>query len=112
MPDVPARLLDGHTADWHGESRPLSCSCGDATGYVAHIAALLGTDDVGARGALLAAHNNVGVNAGLCGGCDTCGSATAAIHCPVCGDADHPCLTYFVAAGRGPTDATDIEGMK
>jgi len=102
-------VLAGHTADWRQESRDLSCSCGDATGYLAHIATLLGTDEAGAREALLAAHNNVEINAGMCGGCDTCGGASTAVCCPVCGDGDDPCLTYFVAAGRGPAD---IEGMQ
>lgn len=101
--------LDSHTADWDGASSTLSCSCGDTTGYVTHIAALLGTDEAGAREALLSAHNNIEINAGMCGGCETCGGASAAVHCPVCGDADDPCLTYFVAAGRGPTDT---EGLK
>lgn len=99
---MPSALveLDRHTADWDGET--LFCSCGDAGGYTAHIAALLGTDEAGAREALLAAHNNVEANAGMCGGCETCRGDSAAVHCPICGDADDPCLTWFVAAGRGP----------
>jgi hypothetical protein len=104
LSDAPDELLAAHTADWDGETRTLFCSCGDDTGYLAHIAALLGTDEAGAREALLAAHNNIETNTGTCGGCETCGGDSAAVHCPVCGDADYPCLTYFVAAGRGPTD--------
>lgn len=71
---------------------------------MAHIAALLGTDEHGARGALLDTHDNTEVNPGACGGCETCGGSSASVHCPVCGHANDPCLTYYVAAGRGPTD--------
>lgn len=102
-PDEATRLY-GHTADWDGESGVLACSCRDSTGYVDHIAALLGADEHGARQALLAAHDNTEVNAGTCGGCETCGDTSAAVHCPICGDGYDPCLTYHVAAGRGPTD--------
>lgn len=94
--------LDRHTAEWDGQT--LACSCGDASGYLGHIAALLGIDEDGARAALLGEHCISGVNAGMCGGCETCGDSTAAVHCPVCGDAEDPCLTWFVAAGRGPAD--------
>ena len=96
--------LKSHTAAWDGDTRTLSCSCGDAAGYLAHIATMLGVDDAAAREALLEVHNNVETNAGMCGGCETCADSSAAVHCPVCGDADEPCLTYFVAAGHGPTD--------
>lgn len=99
--------LESHTADWDGVTRILSCSCGDASEYLAHIASLLGVDETGAREALLTVHNNIETGAGMCGGCDTCGAESAAVHCPVCGGADFPCLTYFVAAGRGPTDPKD-----
>ncbi|HEX9226480.1 MAG TPA: hypothetical protein VF885_07450 [Arthrobacter sp.] len=104
MPEPRHELLDGHTADWDADTQTLSCSCGEGSGFVAHIAVLLGTDEAGAKEALLAVHVNVAVNAGMCGGCETCGDSSAAVHCPVCGDAHDPCLTYFVAAGRGPTD--------
>jgi hypothetical protein len=102
---IPARTqeIGRHTADWGEETRALSCSCGDATGYVAHVAALLGVDEADAREALLELHSNVETNAGMCGACEACAGSSAAVHCPVCGDADEPCLTYFVAAGRGPT---------
>lgn len=109
MPELTVELLERHTAVWRQESRTLACSCGDVTGYVSHIGALLGTDEACARGALLAAHDNVEVSAGMCGGCDACGSASAAVHCPICGDASDPCLTYFVAAGRGPTDTEGLQ---
>jgi hypothetical protein len=101
-------LLDRHTADWNEDTRTVYCSCGDPADYVDHIAALLGTDEDGARAALLTTHDNVGVNTGMCGGCETCGDSSAAVHCPVCGDADFPCLTWFVAAGHGP----DTEGSR
>lgn len=105
-------MLAGHTADWHEESQALSCSCGDRARYVVHIAALLGTDEAGARQALLTAHDNVEVNAGICGGCDTCGSQSAGVHCPICGDADHPCLVYYEVGAGSSTDPNDTEGMK
>ena len=104
MSESRDELLASHTADWDAETRILACSCGDAAGYVAHIATLLGTDEPSAREALLVVHDNVAVNAGMCGGCETCGDSSTAVHCPVCGDAYDPCLTYFVATGRGPTD--------
>lgn len=96
--------LEGHTAVWDEGTRTLSCSCGDAGGYLTHIAALIGADESAAREALLYVHINVETHAGMCGGCETCGGASSAVHCSVCGDADDPCLTHFVAAGRGPTD--------
>jgi hypothetical protein len=96
--------LEGHPADWNKDTRTLSCSCGDAGGYLRHIAHLLGTDEAGSREALLSVHHNIEIKAGMCGGCETCAGSSAAVNCLVCGEADDPCLTYFVATGRGPTD--------
>jgi uncharacterized protein (DUF433 family) len=96
--------LAGHTAQWDGDTRTLSCFCGDHAGYLAHVAVLLGTDESGARAALLTVHDNIEINPGMCGGCETCGGDSAAFHCLVCGESDHSCLTSSVAAGHGPTD--------
>lgn len=96
--------LQGHKAHWAMDSRILSCSCGNTTGYIAHIAALLGTDEGTACKVLLDFHENFETNAGMCGGCETCSGSSAAVRCLICGHADDPCLTYYVAAGRGPTD--------
>lgn len=96
--------LRAHTAHWDMDAHVLSCSCGDTGGFLSHIAALLSTDEGGARKILLDFHENFEVNAGMCGGCETCGGSSASVRCLICGHADDPCLTYHVAAGHGPTD--------
>lgn len=97
--------LRTHTAHWDMDGHVLSCSCGDNGGFLSHIAALLSTDEHGARQALLVAHEITEVNQGMCGGCETCGSCSQGASCRICGDDEQPCLTYYVAAGNGPTES-------
>lgn len=112
MADASGAVLAGHTADWDGEALIVACSCHTRhpDGYFAHIAALLGTDEAGARQGLLEAHANVEVNTGMCGGCDTCGAESTSVACPICGSDYEPCLTYYEASGRGPSAGSTIEG--
>lgn len=103
MSEAQNALLAAHTVD-----RPDAdvCSCGDSLpdGIVPHVAALTGTDLAAARAALLASHDNVEVNAGMCGGCDTCGSDAAMAVCRICGEGYSPCPTYY--AVREPLAGT------
>jgi hypothetical protein len=96
-PSTAKAALEDHAADWHEDTRTVVCSCGDATGYLAHITALLRTDELGARLALLEAHEFTEINAGMCGGCDTCGSDSASAVCAICGEGYSPCGAYFEA---------------
>lgn len=106
-PDV---LLAGHSVGYDEAARDTFCTCGDKTGrngYLAHIAGLLGTDESGARKALLKAHAFTEINAGMCGGCDTCGSDAAAALCAICGEGYSPCAAYFIATLND--DGTNFE---
>ena len=107
-------LLAEHAAKWNDVDLVVVCACGarHLGGYFAHVASLLGTDESGAREVLLEAHTNVEVNAGMCGGCDTCGADSAAVSCPICGDGYDPCLTYYEAAGQGPSTQSNNESQQ
>lgn len=100
--EEPEALWANHAVDRPGAG---SCSCGAVLpdGLAVHLAALLGLDEAAAREALLEAHNNVEINAGMCGGCDTCGSEAAMAVCRICGEGYSPCPTYYEAS-RHPTE--------
>lgn len=96
---MSAKLLADHSLGFDEASRTAVCTCGNAlpAGYLAHIGRLLGVDECGTRTALLEAHALTEVNAGMCGGCDTCGGESASVICAICGEGYSPCPTYFEA---------------
>lgn len=95
---MSAKLLADHNLGFAG--RTALCTCGNTlpAGYLAHIGRLLGVGECGTRTALLEAHASAEVNAGMCGGCDTCGSESALAVCAICGEGYSPCGAYFIAA--------------
>lgn len=85
------------------EDSSVRCSCGDLApgGFLAHLSSLLGIDETAARAALLEAHDNVEVNPGMCGGCETCGDSSAGAFCQICGFNYDPCFAHSLAT-EGP----------
>lgn len=96
---MSAKLLADHNLGFDKANRTALCACGNTlpAGYLAHIGRLLGTDECGTRTALLEAHTFTEINAGMCGGCDTCGSDAASAVCAICGEGYSPCGAYFAA---------------
>lgn len=99
MVETTSVQMADHTVEHPGAP---SCSCGENLpgGLIAHIATLMDVDEIVARKALLTAHNNVEINAGKCGGCDTCGSDAAMAMCAICGEGYSPCPTYYAAVAE------------
>lgn len=99
MSEPTASELAEHLVEYDQIAKATVCSCGNSrTGdYLSHVAGLLDTDELGARLALLEAHDFTEINAGMCGGCDTCGSDSASAVCAICGEGYSPCGAYFEA---------------
>ncbi|MET4144076.1 hypothetical protein [Arthrobacter sp. UYCo732] len=117
MTETPDPLMVTHNIGFDEATRNTVCECGDRghAGYLAHIAGLLGTDETGARQALLKAHTFTEINPGMCGGCETCGSDSVSAVCAICGEGDSPCGAYFEAilnADGTPFEFPSTEGQK